>query len=400
MLVKLIYKFNLYQRRKTVMTVNNKIAAAVSTALLTLAGSASAEVTLYDYTEATSAYEDAYLSGNLNIQDGNGFDQSSYSANLQADYERVLSSASRDVEVGAYATGAITRGSTDGDNSESSYSAGVSGQVNNYFRPNSKGAFWFAGGNIDGTKGAEDLQSDISLGLGYGRVVNATPMAKTLRLVEALRTQGSLKAVPSKAAHQQVANIINREDEYTSKYGFADYEQYWFADIEKALGQGTLGAGAIIKAYDVLTNENINTRKIGWKVQAGAAVSLSTFDGEDAGDPGLSFGAEYHRPLNTKTQFSTEADLLTTYGDEDKYTFSNTASLTYELTDLIDCNNYWTLTYVDSGDSSVTDNYLSSAFVYELDNQLDVSATLTLAKDNTEEDIDTQFLVGVGYRLR
>lgn len=41
------------------MTVNNKIATAVSIALLSVAGSATAEVTLYDYTEATSAFEDA-----------------------------------------------------------------------------------------------------------------------------------------------------------------------------------------------------------------------------------------------------------------------------------------------------------------------------------------------------
>ena len=382
------------------MTVNNKLAAAVSVALLTVAGSATAEVTLYDYTEATSEYEDAYLTGSLTANDGNGFGQTSYSATLNADYERVFSSANRDTEVAGYAGGSVARGSAAGTGSTSTYGAGVSGQVSNYFRPNSKAAFWFANANIEGLKGAEDLNSDVGIGLGYGRVVNATPMAKAIRLVEALREIGELKAVPSKAAHQQVANIINREDEYVAKHGFKLYQKFWFADIERALGQGTLGAGAVIEAYDVLNNEFISTRRIGWKVQAGLAVSLSTFDGEDAGDPGLSFAAEYHRPWNAQTQFSNEASLLTTYGDDDRYTLSNDMSLTYELSDKIDWENTWNLTHIDSGSSDVTNNSLTSTFSYELDNQLDLKVIAAATKIDGADDVDTSLNIGVGYRLR
>ncbi|RVU84896.1 DUF481 domain-containing protein [Leucothrix sargassi] len=382
------------------MTVNNKLALAVSSALLTLAGSAAAEVTLYDYTEATSAYEDAYLTGSFNANDGNGFDQASYAATVNADYERVFSSANRDVEVDAYAGGSVSRGSGEGVGSTSAYGAGIAGQVSNYFRPNSKAAFWFANASLEGLKGAEDLNSSVGAGIGYGRVINATPMAKTLRLVEALREAGELKATPSKAAHQQIANIINREDEYISKHGYANYEKYWFADIESALGQGTLGAGAVIEAYDVLTNEYISTRKIGWKVQAGVAVALSTFSGEDGGDPGLTFAGEYHKPLNTKTQFSNEATLLTTYGDDDTYAFANVMSLTYELSDKIDWENSWTLSHFDYGSSDATNNNITSAFQYELDNQLTAGVVLALDKVDGLDDVDASLSATVGYRLR
>lgn len=382
------------------MTVNNKIATAVSIALLSFAGSATADVTLYDYTEATSAFEDAYLTGSLNVNDGNGFGQTSYNASLTADYERVLSSANRDVEISAFAGGSVSRSSDAGAGSTSTYGAGVSGQVSNYFRPNSKGAFWFAAANLEGVKDAEDLGSDIAVGLGYGRVVNATPMAKALRLVEALREVGELKATPSKAAHQQMASIIDREDEYIAKHGGKLYEKFWFADIERALGQGTLGAGAVIEAYNVLTKEKISTRQIGWKVQAGLAVSLTTLDGEDAGDPGLSFAAEYHKPLDLKTQFSNEADLLTTYGDEDRYTFVNNMSLTYELSDKIDWENTWTLSHFDFGPNDATNHAFVSSFSYELDNQLDARIDLRLDKTDGLDDVDAAFVVGVGYRLR
>ena len=134
------------------MTVNNKLATAVSIALLSVAGSATAEVTLYDYTEATSAYEDAYLTGSFSANDGNGFDQSSYSATLGFDAERVFSSASRNTTIEADAAGSISRGSADGANSVSDFNAGIAGQVDTYFRPNSKGAFWYGAASLDAEK--------------------------------------------------------------------------------------------------------------------------------------------------------------------------------------------------------------------------------------------------------
>jgi hypothetical protein len=385
------------------MNTKNTLASAVSIALLTISGASTAEVTLYDYTEATSAYEDAYLTGSFSANDGNGFDQSSYSAALGFDAERVFSSASRNTTIEAAAAGTISRGSTEGDNSESNFTAGIAGQVDNYFRPNSKGAFWYGSASLDAEKDQEDFGSKIGVGLGYGRVVNATPMAKAIRLVEALRVQGALKSVPSTAAHQQLASIINNESAYKSKHGFDVYEQYWFADMEKALGQGQLGAGAIIKAYDVLTNEYFTTRKIGWKVQAGAGVELSRLDGEDGGDPLLTIAGEYHKPLNRKTQFSNEAELVTDYGDDNGYDFENVMKLTYELSDKIDWENSWTLTSVDSGVSgtdNTTNNYVSSAFSYELDNQLDLSLVTTLTKLDGADDVDTSLNLNVGYRLR
>ena len=385
------------------MTVNNKLATAVSIALLSVAGSATAEVTLYDYTEATSAYEDAYLTGSFSANDGNGFDQASYSAALGFDAERVFSSASRNTTIEADASGSISRGSADGANSVSYFDAGIAGQVDTYFRPNSKGAFWFGAASLDAEKDQEDFGSAIGVGLGYGRVVNATPMAKAIRLVEALRVQGALKSVPSTAARQQIANIINNETEYKSKHGFDVYEQYWFADMEKALGQGQLGAGAIIKAYDVLTNEYFTTRKIGWKVQAGVGVELSRIDGEDGGDPTVTLAGEYHKPLNRKTQFSNEAELVTDYGDDNGYDFENVMKVTYELSDKIDWENSWTLTSVDSGVSgtdNTTNNYLSSAFSYELDNQLDLGLVATITDLDGADDLDTSLNLNVGYRLR
>lgn len=396
------------------MNVKTKIAMAISATMMVAAGSAVADVTLYDYTEATSAYEDAYLNGQFSATDGNGHDQAAYNANLSLDYDRVFSSPNRNVGMRANANGTVSRGSASGADSDSNYLATGSVTADNYFRPGSKGAFWYGSGDLGLKKGAEDPFAKIGVGLGYGRVVNVTPMAKSMRLVEALMEQGALKAKPGKATYLAVAQVIARESEYKSKYRLGNYEQQWITDIEKALQSsgvlnGGLNAAGAIEARDVLVNEFISTRKHGWLVRAGLGMILSNYDGSDGGDPSLDIGAEYHRPLNNQTQFSNVANFSSIYGDDDTgYRLTNAMSMTREISDKIDWENSWLLDYSKAGEDGgvdVTTNTLTSAFRYYLNNQLDLTLTAKASKtdddiNNGNEDTDTSLNLGVSYRLR
>jgi len=396
------------------MIVRTKIAAALSVALFAVTSTATAEVTLYDYTEATSSYQDAYLTGQFNATDGNGHNQAAYNASLALDYDRVISTPNRNLGMSFNADGSISRGSAAGASSDSNYLASGSVTADNYFRPGTKGLFWYGSGDV-GFKKSADVFSKIGVGLGYGRVVNVTPMAKAIRLMEALRQQGALSADPSKATYLQVAQIIARQDEYRSKFRLGNYEQQWITDIEKALIQsgqvrGTLSAAGVIEARDVLVNEFISTRKHGWLLRAGLGLVLSNYDGTDGGDPTLDIGAEYHRPLNNQTQFSNVAKFSSIYGNDDTgYRLYNTMSLTHEVSDKIDWENSWLMDYSKAGDAGgqdLTTNTLSSTFRYYLNNQLDLTATAKAS--NTEDDInnngnddtDLSFNVGASYRLR
>ena len=390
------------------MNVKTKMAMAVSAAIMAASGTALAEVTLYDYTEATSSYEDAYINGSFSADGGNQ-GQSSYDADLTVNYDRVFSSPNRNVGISADAAGSVSRGSTAGTGSTSTYSANASATADNYFRPGTKGAFWYGSGQLGAQKDAENLYSKIGVGLGYGRVVNVTPMAKAMRLIEALGQQGALKGTPSKATYISVANVIARENEYKSKYGFASYDQQWISDIEKALmasGQvsGGLKAAGVIKANDVLQNEFISTRRHGWLVRAGLGVVLTNLDDTDGGDPSLDIEGEYHRPIDNQTQFSNVARLSTIYGDDDTgYTLYNNMSLTKEITDKVDWENSWLLNYSKAGDDAGIDstkNTLTSAFRYYLDNQLDLTLTAIASKTKGLDDVDTSLNMGVNYRLR
>lgn len=382
-----------------------------------------AEVTLYDYNEATSAYTDAYVNGQFNFSDGNVLDangtpidgQPAYDANLTLDYDNVKSTPNRNLSTKFNANGSIRRSSTQGAGSVSNYLLNGGITMDNYFRSGSRGAFLYGSGEAGIKKGQDEPFSKIGIGLGYGRVVNVTPMAKAIRLVEALRQQGALKSVPSKATYQTIANVVAREAEYKSKFGLAKYEQNWITDIERALvasGQvnGSLSAAGIIESRDVLVNERISTRKHGWLIRAGLGVVLSNYDGTDGGDPSLDIGAEYHRPLNNRTQFSNVASMSSIYGDDDpSYRLLNNLSVTHEMTDKIDWENSWLLDYSKAGTlnaNDVTTNSLSSTFRYYLNNQLDLNLTAKASKTNDgigsngNDEVDTSLNLGVSYRLR
>ena len=240
-------------------------------------------------------------------------------------------------------------------------------------------------------------------------MVNVTPMAKAIRLMDALKYRGSINRKPSKATYNDVAHIIAKQAEYASKYGRKDYQKYWIADIEKALQgagvlSGNLNAVGVLEARQVLVDERISTRKYGWKVRAGLNYVGSNFSGIK-NKPGLELGAEYHRPLSNRTQFSDEATLSTIFDSDaaDAYKLRNRMTLTHEVADRIDWENAWTLDYdkIDGG-KDVTTNTLSSTFLYELTNSLDYSVTAKVTNtDGTANDgTDKSINMGIRYRLK
>ncbi len=393
------------------MKKQSVLTAAILLAATGISTSAFAVPAITDYTEATSSYEDAFVSGNFNASSGNQ-EQSSYDLDLSLDYEKVFSSPNRNTKLDFNGSGSASKGSTSGAESTNTYQALGSATVDNYFRPGSKAAFWYGKGEIGVQKGQDSAFTKATAGLGYGRVVNVTPMARSIRIIEDLRENGFLKGDPSDAVYRKVANIIDRENEYRSKHGAADYEQYWVQDIQSAIEasrmvNGKLNARAILSSYDVLTQERISTRKYGWLVRAGVGAVITDFDGED-GKPALEVGAEYHRPISNQTQFSNEAIATATLKDgDDGFNFNNAMSLTHEISDTIDWENKWNLAHSESDNlKPLTTNTLSSAFYYSLTNQLDlgVEARLTDLNDridnNGNDDLDKSLNIGVKYRLK
>jgi hypothetical protein len=385
----------------------------ISTLLLILATPAIADdITLFDYEQPTSAYQDAYVSGRLNVNSGNQA-QTSHDLNLDMNYERVFSSPDRDVKVNGDLQGSSKRGGNAGDGTQENYIGTGSVGMNKYLRPNSKGAFWYGDGEVGVKKGANDPRVKAGVGVGYGRVVNVTPMAQAIRLVQALQDKKRLTGGLTKAEYNQVADIIAKETEYSARYGSVDYQQYWMNDIEKVLQAtgkttGELGAIGILRARDVLVNERISTRKYGWLVKTGVSEVLKDYDGSDT-KPALDVGAEYHRPLSNLTQFSDEASTSSILQSNDKsYTAKNAMSLTHEVSDRVDWLNSWAINYDhnDVANKNTTTHALSSTYRYYISNKLAFDTVVALAKvnDNTDnngnDEVDKSLFMGVTYRLK
>lgn len=389
------------------------LALAVTSILLGATAPVMAEdVTLFDYEQPTSAYQDAYVSGRLNVNSGNQ-DQTSHDLNLDMNYGRVFSSPDRDIKVNGDLQGSSKRGPNTGDTTQDNYIGTGAVGMNKYLKPDSKGVFWYGDGEVGVKKGADDPRVKAGVGVGYGRVVNVTPMAQAIRLVEALTDKKRLTGSLTKAEYNQVANIIAKETEYLTKYGAVDYQQYWMADIEKVLQatgktSGELGAVGILKARDVLVNERISTRKYGWLAKVGVSEVLKDYNGSNA-KPALDVGAEYHRPLSNLTQFSNEASASAILQDSDKsYTAKNAMSLTHELSDRVDWLNSWAMNY-DHNDKTgmdTTTNAVSSTYRYYISNKLafDTVAALSKVSDdisgNGNDAIDKSLFMGVTYRLK
>lgn len=388
------------------------LATVVTAATLGFSASVAAEVSLFDYQEPTSAYEDAYVSGRLNVNGGNQ-DQTSHDLNLDANYERVFSSPDRDITLEGDVQASSKRGPNDGDDTVENYIGTGAVSMNKYLQPGTNKTFWYADGELGVKKGADDPRVKVGVGMGYGRVVNVTPMAQAIRLVEALREKNLITGELSKAEYNQLANVIAKEGEYRSRLGAADYRQNWVADMEAVLRssnkiRGSLGAVGILKAYDVLVNERISTRKHGWLVKGGVSQVIKDYNGEDA-KPALDVAAEYHVPLSNRTQFSNEASASAILKDDDNsYTAKNTMTLTHEVSDRVDWLNSWALDFDhnDITDRDTTTNAVSSTYRYYISNKLafDTVASLSKVEDdidnNGNDDVDSSLFMGVTYRLK
>lgn len=391
--------------KSTITAVSAAVGMLVSSVTL------AEQISMFDYDEATSAYEDAYLDAQFDLRDGNQ-DQASYNAIASANYDRVFSSANRNTRIEFVGDTNISQGPDSNDERKENYQALAALTNDMYFSPKRNDFFWYGKAEVGAQTDMKDPFTKLTAGLGYGRVINATPMAKAIRVIQSLQEHGLLGGNVSRETYQNVAQVISREAAYRSRYGSADYAEYWVEDIGRAL-DNQLSARGAVSSYDVLINERISTRKYGWLVRAGGGAVITNYDGSET-KPAFEVGAEYHYPINNQTQFSNEAILTAILDDGNNgFNATNTMSLTYELRDNIDWENAWLLTYVASDKSEdLMTNSLRSTFRYYVSNSISVSVTGGLSKTednidydgttntNRNDDIDTTFHVGLTYRLK
>jgi hypothetical protein len=374
-------------------------------------------IELTDYIDPDSFYDDAFVTGQFNLNAGNQ-DQTSFNANALAEYEATHSTLPFTWNVKFDGNFDVVRGPQEGDSTDKGYDLFFNGNADKYFNPNNNflgyGSLEMGYRRSKGADEADDPYTKIGAGVGYGRVINATPLANVFRIVEELIEYGIIVQPLSDDAYLELAAIIDREDEYESRYGFEDYEHHWVQAMEKVLQRAgvlksdTLGAVGVLKMHDVLFDEKISTRKHGWIGKAGLGFVLSNYDGSDS-DPSVDASFEYAFPFSHKLQLIESAKYSSILSDDLTHRFKNEVSVTYELSDRIDWENEWNLDLtLPTGDETkdLVKNDLSSAFRYYISNLLDANFTVQLShmeddiSDNGNDDVDLGVAMGLRYRLK
>ncbi|MCK6605785.1 MAG: hypothetical protein L6Q59_12890 [Ignavibacteriaceae bacterium] len=257
----------------------------------------------------------------------------------------------------------------------------------------------------------KQIQSDLLLGGGYGRYINATTLAKAVRIEEHLIREKVISGYMPKETMIAIANIIEREDEYRGVYGDT-YEQRWYEDIEKEILKSGkmvgehLGAIGILRMQQVLKNinERVNERFYGWDVTLGVLFNLSTSDKSDTRSPALSIGGRYSHPISWSSQINSFLNVSTPF---DSTFFKDVRGelgidYIYELSNKINFIGGYRLNYTkpNVGDG-YADHFLNGSFIFYMENSINLGINATLASYglSTAKRTDFRTSVTLQYNL-
>jgi hypothetical protein len=286
---------------------------------------------------------------------------------------------------------------------EYGHNVDLSTSINKYIWPN-QDLFSFAQINARHAENFRQIESQLSLGFGYGRYINATALAKAVRIEDHLLREKIISDHLPKDVMIDIANIIEREGEFRTLYG-ETYETYWLDAIENEiqktdeLTEESVGSVGILRMHQVLfnINERVNQRYYGWQATAGVLFPLTTRDGSAPGNPNAVIGSRYSLPLSWQFQINTSLNVFTpldtSFGESVTAQFR--IDFIYELSNKI---NFLTNYSIEQKIDARPDHILGSSFLFYLENNiyLTINGNLTKLGRNSSR-ISTN--VGLQYNL-
>jgi hypothetical protein len=259
---------------------------------------------------------------------------------------------------------------------------------------NGQGLF-FGGVNLKTNWYHDNLRPGINLGgsVGLGRTVEATVLARAIRISEFLIKEGILNRHLSKETLLALAAIINREGEYKMRYG-DKYMVWWLADMDQliavaaSLPEGSVGPIGIFRIREVLHQEQIQRRVHGWTVETGISKQVARGSSSMLEDPDIFAAATVTRPLGLKHQLLAETRMSTKTGEMfgERYQFTVSLKHVFELSNRIDIalTEYYIKQHNQRNDYDpayelgVNVNRVSLAAYYYLENAVSVNFAGTL----------------------
>ena len=269
--------------------------------------------------------------------------------------------------------------------------------------------FGFAAFDARHTNTFKQIESDIQVGGGYGRYINATALAKAVRIEEHFIKEGVIKDYLPKETMINIAKIIDREAEFQGVYG-ATYEKEWYEAIEKEIKDSgllignSLGAIGILRMQEVLQgiNEIVNPRYYGWDLNLGVLFNLSKRDKSPVNPPALALSGEFSYPIGWSQQVDATASVNTPVDSTffKQVVVAAGINYIYEFSNKINFVAGYTLNYITSvAGTSYADHNLTGSFVFYLENYINLAINANMVRTGLTKQTDLSSSVSLQYNF-
>ena len=364
-------------------------------------------VSVTDYQVPVSAADRLLIDFSMNHATS-GSDALTSKGNIGGIYKRFYDSLPFGYSIDIIGSGLVDKNIVT-DEYNTNYQVNGDAGVKKYLMQNSvalKDLFGSVRASSNMLKDYDQPASSLTVGVGYGRFIEATDLAKAVRIEEFLIKEGELSDHLPKETILEISKIINREGEYRDKYG-ETYEKEWYKDMETVmresnlLKEGGLDAIGILRIEEVLEREDIADRFYGWDVTLGSRFDITLpFTGQDRSPANLDVSASYARPIAWRWQVSERISMNTPF-DNFGTAFSSSLSsdISYELSNRIDVRlrHLLRLEKLEADDAKISHS-LGASFIYYIENNLNLVVTEQITKA-PEQDIISDFTVVLNYRV-
>ncbi|MBI2951500.1 hypothetical protein HYY27_05360 [bacterium] len=294
------------------------------------------------------------------------------------------------------------------------YKSQFSSRGKKYLHSGSK-IFGFGDFNLRYSDTFDRPDTDVTPGLGYGRFISATPLAKAVRIEEFLLREKAISDHLPKEHLVALGHVIQREGEFRDRYG-STYRKWWFEAMESVIvasgmAPDGIGAGGILRINEVLFEQRVNERFYGWEASAGVNFQVaSPLKTQPRRDPGAAIGIRYARPIGWKHQVSGRVDLSSPFTEQfgKVYKLSFTEDYIYEVSNRIDFILRDALALdirarppsVGAGpfNKHLVSNALSAAFIFFVENKTNFSVNAQFDKVESQPLLQS-FSATLNYRI-
>ena len=295
------------------------------------------------------------------------------------------------------------------DEYENNYQVNGDAGVKKYLMENSallRDSFGSIRASSDMQKVYDRPASAVTVGLGYGRFIEATALAKAVRIEAFLIDEGELSSHLPKDVILELSKTINREGEYQDRFGEI-YKKEWYSAMEAVmresglLKEDGLSAIGVLRIEEILEREDIADRFYGWDVALGSKFDITTpYEDQDRPIANLDVTASYARPIAWQWQISERITMNTPFDSfGSAYSLSLSSDLSYELSNRIDLRlrHLFQLSKLE-GEDVQNSQALGISFIYYIENNLNLVATQQI-EIVPDEDITSNFTVLLNYRV-